>query len=186
MTNDKESVYERLTKVAIEDVLPVIGEAYDSRKTKGRVDVAGVLVKVVSTRLRTFYKTGTYCHHCGLQASFFAIERTVNHKGTDHPYHLNLWGVDAEGQEVLFTHDHIIARALGGTDVVEENTQTSCGPCNWAKGEVEGVLALTDPIAVARRESRTREEQERHEARAQRKHDKRQAKLLAKPAGEAE
>jgi hypothetical protein len=182
MAGDHTPNFERITTVAIDDVLPAIGAAYDAGKTKSRVELAGVMVKVVGTRLRTFYETGTYCHHCGMKASFFAIERTVNHKGTDFPYHLNLWGIDTEGNEVLFTHDHIIARALGGADIVKANTQTSCGPCNWKKGEIEGELAKTDPFAIAKREARTEEERER----AKRKSEKRLAKSLAKQAGDTE
>lgn len=61
---------------------------------------------------------------------FFAVERTT---GTTGGYHLNLYAADEDGAEVLMTHDHVVAKASGGTNT-DDNTQTMCGPCNWAKG----------------------------------------------------
>lgn len=57
----------------------------------------------------------------------------------DGGYHLNLWGVK-DGEEVLFTHDHVLARGLGGKDNLD-NTQTMCCYCNWEKGDLEAILA---------------------------------------------
>jgi hypothetical protein len=41
---------------------------------------------------------------------------------------------------VLFTHDHTLARGLGGADAIE-NTTTMCSPCNQKKSRLEGALA---------------------------------------------
>ena len=55
---------------------------------------------------------------------------------------MNLWGVDPEdGQPILFTHDHIVAQALGGLDQLS-NTQTMCCWHNWRKGSKEGLIVL--------------------------------------------
>lgn len=48
----------------------------------------------------------------------------------------DLWSVDDEGDERLFTHDHIIARSLNGKDDIT-NTQTMCSPCNAEKSIAE-------------------------------------------------
>lgn len=50
--------------------------------------------------------------------------------------HFNLWAVDPDGTEVLMTHDHKLARALGGKNALE-NTQTMCSPCNGNKAVAE-------------------------------------------------
>src|SRR5476651_1148968 len=150
----KVQSFERLAVVAIEDVLPLIEASLHAPMKKDRVSVAGVMVHTTSTRLRTFFKTGTYCHQCGLQAKYFAVERNFPRPGENPPYHLNLWGENTIGEPVLFTHDHILARAHGGTDNLQ-NTQTYCGPCNWAKGLIEGELAKTDPVAIALRQAKS-------------------------------
>src|ERR1035437_4967983 len=90
---------------------------------------SGIWVGVSSVRMRTFAKaetsaTGMKCVCCGLEATFFAVEQSP---GQDS-WHLNLYGVK-DGEETLFTHDHIKARALGGADNLS-NTQLMCSPCN--------------------------------------------------------
>jgi hypothetical protein len=49
---------------------------------------------------------------------------------------MNLYGMK-DGNEVLFTHDHILARGLGGADDLT-NSQTMCSPCNGNKSKAEG------------------------------------------------
>jgi hypothetical protein len=99
-----------------------------------RVFVKDQLVRVTSLRLRTFARKGIKCACCGLEGKYFAIERSPNSTG---PYHLNLWALDKKGREIIMTHDHIVARALGGGNTLSE-CQTMCGPCNWKKGQKEG------------------------------------------------
>lgn len=107
-----------------------------SPKDQPRTELFGKQVKLFSrgTRLRTFYRS-TKCSACGLQASYYAVERPVR-ETDDFPYHLNLWGKDKKGNEILFTHDHTLARSAGGADNVS-NTTTMCSPCNFAKSLVE-------------------------------------------------
>jgi len=103
----------------------------DRQAIKERLLVGGHPVKLSSLRLLTFAVHGTKCVSCGLEATHFAIEKQIFNPCTDHP-HLNLYGVDAEGTEVLFTHDHVLAQGLGGIDHLS-NTQTMCYPCNQEK-----------------------------------------------------
>jgi len=101
-------------------------------KNRNRVEVNGVPVRVASLRLLTFFKTGIKCHCCGVSATHFAIERNPQPGINNSPFHLNLWGTVEDG-EILFTHDHIVAKANGGGDNLS-NTQTMCLNCNMEKG----------------------------------------------------
>lgn len=135
MNKIKKPQYERIGKLTIEKVLPFIETHLDSYQ-KIRVNIEEYYVNVSSLRLKNFLLHGISCSCCENKASFFAVERNT---GTSSPYHLNLYGLDKDGAEILFTHDHILARALGGEDSLE-NTRTSCGPCNWKKGQLEHLI----------------------------------------------
>ncbi len=140
MSNDKNKKpqYERIGTIPIETVFPFI-EKHLYNKEKIREDINGFFVNVSSLRLKTFFLHGIGCSCCENKASFFAVERST---GTNSPYHINLYGYDKDGAEILFTHDHILARGLGGTDTID-NTRTSCGPCNWKKGKLEHLIKHT-------------------------------------------
>lgn len=93
---------------------------------------SGKWVGCTSLRLRTFYRAskkpdGIVCVGCGMKAAHFAVESSP---GTSSA-HVNLYGLK-DGVEVLFTHDHILARGLGGADNLS-NTQVMCSPCNNKK-----------------------------------------------------
>lgn len=128
--------YDRLAKVSVEEVLPhIIANLHNREKVK--VEFAGVKVNVQSVRLRTFATQSIDCACCAVKGAFFAIERSVSKDGKPAGnYHLNLWGLNDFDEEILMTHDHKLARSLGGKDKLE-NTETMCGPCNWKKGGLE-------------------------------------------------
>ena len=109
----------------------------DAKPEKAKFKTNGVEVKLFSkgSRLKTFFHHGTKCSACGMEAQFYAVERPAHEVG-DFPYHLNLYGIDTNGQEVLFTHDHTLARSAGGKDNID-NTTTMCRPCNFAKSLIE-------------------------------------------------
>ena len=48
-------------------------------------------------------------------------------------YHLNLYGMK-NGKEILFTKDHIIPKAKGGKNTMD-NYQTMCAVCNREKAD---------------------------------------------------
>lgn len=145
--------YQRIGVLPLEEVFLYI-EKHLSEIGKRRIQIQNFSVAVQSLRLRTFYATGVQCPCCSNKGSFFAVER--DHTSTGG-YHLNLYGLDSEGNEVIFTHDHIVARALGGEDNIS-NSRTMCGPCNWEKGKLEGMIKK--PIS----------EEERAEAQEKLKH----------------
>ena len=123
----KKQQYERRGQVPLEVVLPAIR---DPRVR--RIEVEGISVKVQGLRLETFAHKGLVCAHCGLEGRYFAIERAASNPPPT--YHLNLYAIDADGDEVLMTQDHVVARANGGTNHLS-NSQTLCGPCNWKKAD---------------------------------------------------
>ncbi len=92
------------------------------------MDIRGNKVNAHSARYKLFKKKGTTCVTCGLKAVYFKLERFPNDKG----FHLNLYGLDHIGDEVLLTKDHKVASANGGPNN-HNNFQTMCMPCNAFK-----------------------------------------------------
>ena len=127
----------------LEEVIPAVLTNWSSPShLRKKLLLQGYKVGTGSLRLVTFakaYKDGKICCvECGLEASFFSIDsfQALTEKPS---IHLNLYGI-RNGQEVLFTHDHILARALGGIDDLS-NTQVMCSPCNNKKSRMENKLA---------------------------------------------
>lgn len=136
----KPGTYIRHSTAPIDEVIALI-QKYVGKRERVRVPVNGTLVNVSgSLRLLTFAFHGTVCACCGMKAVHFAIERNLHDEQKGHPFHLNLWGVDDNGDEVLFTHDHVIARSAGGKDDLS-NTQTMCTVCNGEKAKGEQITA---------------------------------------------
>lgn len=120
MAKRKRVEYDRAGIVAIADVIPLIKDPSISK-----VVLHGHQVKVTSLRLRTFAKS-CECSACGLKATHFAVE-------SNSDWHLNLWADRGpDKKEMLFTHDHTLARGLGGADD-ESNVTTMCAKCNHQK-----------------------------------------------------
>lgn len=137
----KKKGYGKIRKgiVAIESVLAIIDnsrgeEEQDNelRRKKERLTrhlFLGESVKIAGLRLETFKRNGITCTRCNLKANFFAVERSFR----DTTYHLNLYG-KKNGEDVLFTKDHIVAKVNGGKNKLS-NTQTMCCTCNVEKGD---------------------------------------------------
>lgn len=135
MIKPKKQQYERIGTLEMDKVFPLI-EKHFNNPLKLRAQIDNYYVNVSSLRLKSFLLHGVSCSCCENKAAFFAVERST---GTQSLYHLNLYGIDKDGAEILFTHDHILARGLGGSDTID-NTRTSCGPCNWKKGQIEHLI----------------------------------------------
>lgn len=111
-------------KNAVNDVL------FTKKKKNSMVNIRGDMIKGNSDRYKTFFTKGLRCSCCGIEGKYFAKEK---HLGDGH-FHLNLYGVDKDGNEVLMTKDHIIPASKGGKDDIS-NYQTMCRRCNELKAD---------------------------------------------------
>lgn len=102
---------------------------FEKDKRNAKVELDGDIIKGNSQRYQTFFTKGMKCVCCGIEGKYFAKEKHEK----DISYHLNLYGIDNNGQEVLITKDHIIPKSKGGKDELE-NYQTMCVICNQLKG----------------------------------------------------
>lgn len=102
----------------------------------------GLAFNIYSLRLKTMCRAANrnelHCSACKLPAIFFAVE-SFSAKSDKISYHVNLYGVK-DKKEILFTHDHTLARSLGGKNDLS-NTTVMCSPCNskkslWENDEV--------------------------------------------------
>ena len=132
--------YLRSEVVPIDQIVPDVKAHWKEKRARIQRP-SGIWVGVSSLRMKTFARAGLSskgmkCVCCGLEGTFFAVEQSP---GQD-AWHLNLYGL-RDGEEVLFTHDHKIARALGGADNLS-NAQLMCSPCNGQKSKAEGKEVL--------------------------------------------
>lgn len=106
-----------------------------NRGKRKRVMLDGEMIKANSQRLQLFYTKGFKCVQCGTEGKFFIMVKNRSNKGKpDNYYHLELVGITPSGQYVLMTKDHIVPKAKGGKDILE-NYQTMCIHCNVAKAD---------------------------------------------------
>lgn len=120
--------YIRKGVYSLSDVLPYVSYAKNGEPGSER-DYDGSPVWMNSFRYWVFAKS-TRCVTCGLEGEFFALERARSQDG--ERFHFNLYGRDKDGEEVLFTKDHVLPKSKGGNNRVG-NLQTMCYRCNEAK-----------------------------------------------------
>lgn len=84
-----------------------------------------------SLRYWLFKEKGTKCVCCGLEGKFFAVESSHG----SNQWHLNLYAVDKNGNEILMTKDHIMPQSKCKTDdkFSLDNLQPMCTICNGKK-----------------------------------------------------
>lgn len=126
--------YIRHAIVDLDEIVSHVKFFWGSKDSKASLG-CGYEVGVTSLRLKTFArasegKKGIHCKACGLRAEYFAVESFSRSVYPSH--HVNLYGKRNE-TEVLFTMDHILPRARGGKDNLN-NAQVMCQPCNSRKG----------------------------------------------------
>ena len=151
LVEDKEKTRERIDKIySIEEVHSLFDkweEEFGSmaRRQHDRIAVEfdGYPVKTFSERYSVFRKN-TKCVVCGLEATHYRLERRIGAKN----YHFNLYGMK-DGEEVLFTKDHILPVSKGGKNTLN-NYQTMCQFCNQEKAD-----AIEISTGVYKEETRT-------------------------------
>jgi hypothetical protein len=127
------SQYLRHAIAPLDDIFLAIKEGWNNPGAKMKFQEW--TFNIHSLRLRTFCRCrgNLVCSCCGLKAQYFAVE-SFKH-GSPNSVHINLYG-RADGKEILFTHDHTLARSLGGKDNMS-NTTVMCSPCNSRKATEE-------------------------------------------------
>ena len=121
---------ERKGIFSIEEVKTTLGDLVFQKKCKAQVDFFGTRIKANSQRYQLFLSKGCTCVNCGIEGKYFARERTKEQKES---YHLNLYALDENSEEVLMTKDHIIPKSKGGKNYLG-NYQVMCVKCNVEKG----------------------------------------------------
>lgn len=102
-------------------------------------ELDGDFINPTSIRYKIFKLKGVKCVGCGVEGKYFVKEKTPDNLH----YHLNLYGIDKSGDEVLMTKDHIIPSSRGGSNDIE-NLQPMCITCNREKGNnIEIVRAVS-------------------------------------------
>lgn len=138
-------------------VLPVsfLNECQNEKQSKGKrktkhiykemdINENHVFIKMDSARYATFKRSLT-CACCGIKGEFLAVERNLHDKSDK--YHLNLYGLDKNGNEVLMTKDHILPKSKGGSNA-QYNYTTMCAPCNNAKRNNDDKTVINSEIST--------------------------------------
>lgn len=96
------------------------------------IDICGnkIKVKLNSLRLKTF-KNNPKCRCCQREGTLIGVDIA---KGQEKP-HFNLYCVEANGNKILMTKDHITPKSKGGKNVIS-NMQTMCTECNSRKKDM--------------------------------------------------
>lgn len=116
-------------KYSLEEVFQYIPEEGLARV---KVLIDGDEVNIKPFHLRIFRDKKPICPICGCKGLYFYKEKE---KGSGvKSWVFKLYGFDKEGQEVLFTLDHIFPKSLGGTDTYD-NLQPMCYTCNSHKAD---------------------------------------------------
>lgn len=120
----------RNKKYTIEEIFNWI-EISPTKIRKYKKELDGDLLNPTSLRYKVFKTKGVKCVKCGIEGKYFIKERDINNPY----YHLNLYAIDENGNEILMTKDHIFPKSKGGKDIIE-NFQTMCFKCNIEKGNI--------------------------------------------------
>lgn len=114
--------------------LGVIKKLYYHNKP---MTLGGFLIKnYKDDRYLNFIKHGFTCSECGIQGQYVKIDNNPQ-----LGYHLNVYGIDKDGNEVVLTKDHIYPKSRGGLDSIV-NYQVLCEKCNKAKADVSPVTLV--------------------------------------------
>jgi 5-methylcytosine-specific restriction endonuclease McrA len=122
-----------------EDVFPYVSSENIIREYK--IGKNKYKVRMNSQRYYVFQKSLS-CVSCGIKGNKFLLEQY----STDRNPHFNFYA-ERNGQLILMTKDHIVAKSNGGSNKLE-NYQTMCSVCNNLKGNLP--LSIKD-VAVLKK-----------------------------------
>ena len=122
----KTNIVERIKTYSIDFIFSFIKNNPDA---EFYIDEEGNRCKL--RRAKIFYEKGINCTHkdCTLEGKYFALD-----KWTDGGFHFELYTEDYDGEELIITVDHIIPRAKGGKDHMD-NYSPMCRICNHIKSD---------------------------------------------------
>lgn len=121
---DRKAVFE------LSEVLPFVSS--DGKNTTK--EYLGETIPMDWDTLQVLKVKGCDCVSCNAKADFVAMEKTPGPKRTIYnEWHFNVYAKDYLGRPVLMTKDHILAKANGGKDEMD-NYQPMCSVCNTRKG----------------------------------------------------
>lgn len=118
----------RAKTIPQEELRNLINALHQLQGISKRIQIGEFSIDATSDRYENFYYHGWKCAECGLEATFAAIEKHPKDKG----YHINLYGFNENGREIMLTRDHIYPKSLGGLNAMS-NSQTLCACCNQKK-----------------------------------------------------
>lgn len=111
----------------------------------------GAKITTTSRRLKLVkYKENKGCSCCGAKLTHFNVEHQRGQ--VDGVFCLAPYATMENGREILLTWDHIVPKALGGSDH-SDNSQIMCMKCNNEKGsnadELIDKLILQNPNIIS-------------------------------------
>jgi hypothetical protein len=129
-----DALIDRKDCFSIEEVLQMRTLAFQKGLRHTRIN--HLRISIDSRRIQTFLYSGMDCVQCGLKGSYFVLERHgQGHQGGCGKWHLSLYGLNSNNEEVLMTRDHIRPRSMGGKNSLR-NSQTMCAICNRKKANL--------------------------------------------------
>lgn len=122
-------------KILIEKLpLSIIKETYQDKNVK--VKIGKYKLKSKDDRYLNFIENGFRCNKCGITGKYANLE--CNSRIGNH---LNVYGIDGSGKEVLLTKDHIYPKSKGGLDDIR-NYQVLCERCNNKKSDISPITLV--------------------------------------------
>lgn len=124
MTENKS--LKRKGKYSITEVFEYLNA---SPRNGQKINFHGDMIHIRVPRMLVFRYHGIKCVRCGMLGAFFAKEQY----GENEP-HLNLYGFDKYGDEILMNKDHIKPKSKGGINHLY-NMLPMCSVCNNNKAD---------------------------------------------------
>lgn len=150
LRNYSKNDYERIGVYSFDEVFPYLVDVNVDAKDKNAFlrYFSGEPVSMNNAKYHVFKKS-CECVCCGLKGSYLALERCRG-KDDESLFHFNMYGL-VNGEEVLFTKDHILPKSKGGTNTLD-NYQTMCTQCNAEKGNSNVPLEILKKRVLHKRQ----------------------------------